>query len=85
MRVFLMACLAFIAIGAGGYFSLNAVQKSTGSAYTTDSARIDPSWSWRVTSTSPPPQQCEPRQVWQWFFVDFRDPEGESSICSDSQ
>ncbi len=85
MRAFLVACLAFVAIGAGGYFTLNAVQKSTGSAYTTEGARIDPSWSWRVASTTPAATPCEPRQAWEWFFVDIRNPSGESSLCSDSQ
>ena len=85
MRAFLVACLAFVVIGAGGYFALNAVQKPTGSVYTTDAARIDPSWNWRSASTTPPAQPCEPRKPWQWFFVDFRDPNGESSLCSDSQ
>ncbi len=85
MRAFLVACLAVVVIGAGGYFSLNAVQKSTGAAYSTDGASIDPSWSWRATSTTAAATPCEPRQPWQWFFVDFRDPNGEPSLCSDSQ
>jgi len=81
MRAFLLACLAIIAIGAGGYFSLNAVQQPSGAAYTTDGARIDPSWSWR----NAPAQPCETRSAWQWFFVDMRRPHGESRICSVSQ
>jgi hypothetical protein len=85
MRAFFVACVAFVVIGAGGYFALNAVQKPTGIAYTTDAARIDPSWSWRITSTTPAAKPCEPRQPWQWFFVDFRDPHGEPSVCSVSQ
>ncbi len=85
MRAFLVACLAFVVIGAGGYFALNAVQKPTGAAYTTDSARIDASWSWRKASTTAAAQSCEPRQLWQWFFVDFRDPHGEPGLCWDSQ
>ena len=40
MRAFLVACLAVIVIGAGGYFFLNAMQEPTGVAYTTDGARI---------------------------------------------
>lgn len=85
MRAFLVACVAFIAVGAGGYFTLNAVQNSTGAAYSTNSVRIDPSWSWRVGTSAAPPQQCAPRKIWQWFFVDFRDPKGEPALCSDSQ
>jgi hypothetical protein len=85
MRAFLVACVAIVVIGAGGYFSLNAVQQPSGIAYATDGARIDPSWSWRVTTTTPAATPCEPRKVWQWFFVDFRDPNGESALCSISQ
>jgi|HubBroStandDraft_4_1064222.scaffolds.fasta_scaffold289543_1 hypothetical protein len=88
MRAFLVACLAFVVIGAGGYFALGNLQEPSGLAYSTDGARINPSWSWRETSTkSPasPADQCEPRKSWQWFFVDFRHPHGEPSICSDSQ
>jgi hypothetical protein len=47
MRAFLTACLAIVVIGAGGYFFLNAMQKPSGIAYTTDGARISPKWSWR--------------------------------------
>lgn len=47
MRAFLAACLAIVVIGAGGYFSLNAMQKPTGVAYTTDGTRINPRWTWR--------------------------------------
>lgn len=85
MRAFLVACLTFIVIGAGGYFALNALQEPSGTAYTTDAARINSTWSWRTATTTSPPQQCEPRKIWQWFFVDFRDPKGESGLCSDSQ
>lgn len=85
MRVYLAACLALLVVGVGGYFAVNAVQQPSGAAYSTDAARIDPSWSWRDTSTTTPPRPCEPRKLWQWFFVDFRDPAGESGLCSDSQ
>ena len=47
MRAFLVACLAIVVIGAGGYFSLNAMQQPSGIAYTTDGARINPKWTWR--------------------------------------
>jgi hypothetical protein len=47
MRAFLVACLAIVVFGAGGYFSVNTMQKSTGVAYTTDGARINPKWTWR--------------------------------------
>lgn len=85
MRAFLMACLAFVAIGAGGYFTLNALQQPSGAAFTTDAARIDPDWAWRAASTTEPEKACEPRASWQWFFVDFRHPRGEPNVCDDSQ
>ena len=47
MRAFLVACLAIIIFGAGGYYLLNSAQKPTGAAYTTDGARINPKWAWR--------------------------------------
>lgn len=85
MRAFLVACLAFIVIGAGGYYVLNSLQEPSGAAYTTGAARINPDWSWREVTTTSPPQNCEPRKSSQWFFVDFRDPSGEPGICSYSQ
>ncbi len=85
MRAFLMACLLTLIIGTSWYFGLNALQQPSGIAFATDGARIDPGWSWRTVLVPPSAQQCQPRMVWQWFFVDMRSPEGESSVCSDSQ
>jgi hypothetical protein len=79
MGAFIAACLAFVVLGAGGYFVLNELQQPTGTAFSTGAVRIDPSWSWRVASGN---EACEPRQSWQWFLVDFK---GESAVCSDSQ
>ncbi len=78
MRAFLLACLAVVILGAGGYFSLNSAQTPTGVAYTTDGARINEKWSWRSDG-------CDARTTWQWIFVDFGSPAGESKVCSDSQ
>lgn len=88
MRAFLLGCLAIVAVGAGGYFLLNAVQQPSGMAFATDGARISPSWAWREPSTAAPPSptpSCDPRKSWQWFFVDLGSPEGESAICKISQ
>jgi hypothetical protein len=85
MRAFLLACVALVAIGAGGYFILNSQQQASGAAFSTSATRISPSWSWRVALTTPSAENCEPRASWQWFFVDFRHPGGESKVCSDSQ
>ena len=42
MRAFLAACLAIVIIGAGGYFSVNAMQQPAGVAFSTTGVRIDP-------------------------------------------
>jgi hypothetical protein len=84
MGAFIMACVAFVVLGAGGFFALNEAQKPAGAAYSTQSTRIDPTWSWRVP-TGAGNEFCEPRRSWQWLFVDFRSPRGESPLCSDSQ
>jgi hypothetical protein len=51
MRAFLAACAAIIVLAIGGYFSVNSVQRLSGIAYTTEGARITPSWSWRRVFT----------------------------------
>jgi hypothetical protein len=85
MRAFLLACVAVVIIGAGGYYVLASLQEPSGLAFTTHAARIDPDWSWRAVTTASPAQSCEPRKSSQWFFVDFRDPSGEPGLCSYSQ
>jgi len=90
MRAFLVACLAIVAIGAGGYFFLGAMQEPSGVAYTTEGARIDTSWVWRSVpgpggAGETAPSVCNPRKTWQWAFVDLGRPEGESATCSISQ
>jgi hypothetical protein len=47
MRAFLIACAAIVILAVGGYVSVNAMQRLSGAAYTTEGARITPSWSWR--------------------------------------
>lgn len=103
MRAFLVACLAIVIIGTGGYFGLNAMQQPSGEAYATDGARINPHWSWRSVlhmqgkapasqiamnipnAPTSMAQECDVRTTWQWIFVDFGSPEGESDTCSSSQ
>ena len=81
MGAFIAACLAFIVLGAGGFFAFSEMQQSTGAAFSSGGTRIDPSWSWRVAGD----QSCEPRPSWQLFFVDFGTPKGEAKACSASQ
>lgn len=86
MRAFLLACVAIVVIGAGGYFLLAALQQPTGVAYATDGARIATNWSWRQpTPNSEQTAECDARKSWQWIFVDFGDPSGEPAACALSQ
>ena len=85
MRAFLLGCIAILVVGTAGYFVLDALQQPSGAAYTTDGARIDPSWNWRTVSAVPSPLPCQPRKLWQWFFVDMRRPAGEPRLCAESQ
>jgi hypothetical protein len=91
MRAFLLACLAIVVIGAGGYFFLSDMQQPSGVAYSTEGARIDTSWAWRSVSgptgasEGAQAKECDPRKTWQWIFVDFGRPDGEPALCSISQ
>jgi hypothetical protein len=88
MRAFLFACLAILVVGGGGYFFLGSIQQSSGAAFATDGARIDPDWAWRSVSAGASETaqgECDTRKAWQWIFVDFGRPEGESATCSISQ
>jgi hypothetical protein len=88
MRAFLLACLAIVIIGAGGYLFVNSMQEPSGVAYSTDGARITASWSWRSTGIKEPVtarEECEMRKPWGWIFVDFGKPRGESAVCRISQ
>ena len=42
MRAFLVACVAVVVIGAGGYFFLNSFQEPSGVAFTTNAVRNQP-------------------------------------------
>jgi hypothetical protein len=91
MRAFLVACLAIVAIGTGGYVFLNGMQEPSGVAYATDGARINTGWAWRSVSSptgageKAQAEECDTREAWQWIFVDFGRPAGESAACSISQ
>lgn len=88
MRAILLAWLAIFVTGAAGCLGINMLQQSSGLAYSTDGARIDTSWAWRSTGTREPiteAEECDTRKPWQWFFVDFGHPRGESATCRISQ
>lgn len=53
MRVFLISCLAVVVLGLGAVLALNSVQKPSGARYTTEGARISPSWSFRHVFSKP--------------------------------
>src|SRR5215813_12216258 len=87
MRAFLAACLAIIILAVGGYFAANAMQRLSGVAYTTEGARINPSWSWRRLFAKKAPDgrdgmsvpaahaamedECDVGTTWHWILVDF--------------
>ena len=90
MRAFLLSCVAIVVLGAVAYFSLNSIQQPSGIAYATEGARINANWSWRSVvngsaNGSTVADECSLRTTWQWVFVDFGDPKGESNTCSISQ
>ena len=86
MRSIIVAGIVALIFGAVSYVSLNVRQEPTGAAFTAAGARLDTHWIWRSGSTeSGAPTKCEPRSAWQWIFVDFGRPAGESSLCSYSQ
>ena len=82
MRAFLLACVAIVVIGAGGYFLLASMQQPTGVANAGGATRISTYWSWRRPTEY---AECEKRNSWQWIFVDFGNPSGESAACRISQ
>jgi hypothetical protein len=66
MRAFLAACVATIILAACGVFALGAVQKASGTAFSTEGVRIDPSWSWRQmfrrSASNPPAPRAQSGQ-----------------------
>jgi len=85
MRAFIAAFGGTVLLGVACYFLLNAMQKPSGIAFRSESARIEPSWSWRTALRGSNSTPCQARKTWQWFFVDLRRPAGEPRVCSDSQ
>ena len=51
MRIIILAGIIALVLGAVSYFSLNARQTPTGSAYADSSVHIDPRWNWRTVAT----------------------------------
>jgi hypothetical protein len=92
MRAFLTACLAVVILGASGYFFLGVMQDPAGFAFSTQGARITPSWAWRSVGYPTVPtidaaaeNACVRPEEWQWIFVDFGDPNWQPKVCSISQ
>ena len=82
MRAFVLACLAILVVGGGGYLVLGSLQQPSGEAFATDGARINHGWAWRSGSDS---AECDTRKFWQWVIADFGRSQGESAACSISQ
>jgi hypothetical protein len=88
MRVFLAACVAIIIIAITAYFTVNVMQRPSGIAYTTEGARIDPSWTSRrlLSRTSTPVAQvgmdeCDGATTWRWVLVDLSGNAREAPDC----
>jgi hypothetical protein len=47
MRAFLASCAVAIILAIAGVFLLGTAQRSTGTAFSTEGVRINPTWSWR--------------------------------------
>jgi hypothetical protein len=87
MRVFLYALLATFVIGAGSVVALSTAQKLSGTAYTTEGARIKQSWSTKRMMKREGPtgggmtvgagdtgaESCDTSSAWRWITVDFSD------------
>jgi hypothetical protein len=86
MRVFLYALLATFIIGAGSVLALNTAQRLSGTAYTTEGARIKQTWSTRrmLAKQGPTGGDMKPGAggTWRWILVDFSDSAGEAPECS---
>jgi hypothetical protein len=92
MRAFLTACIAIVILGAVGYLFLGAMQNPAGFAFSTQGARITPSWAWRSvgyptipTTVAAPENVCVTPKEWQWVFIDFGGLHGQPAVCSISQ
>ncbi len=47
MRVFFASVIAAIVLAAGALFALDTTQRTSGAVFTTEGARINPSWTER--------------------------------------
>jgi hypothetical protein len=97
MRVFLAACLAVVVIATASYFAMNAAQRLSGVAYTTEGARIKQSWSYRRVAARVAPsghgmatpetaidggEDCDISSTWRWIMIDFGGSANEAPTCS---
>ena len=95
MRVFLAACLAIVILAVAGYFATSMAQRLSGTAYTTEGARIKQSWTYRrVTNRTAPGghgmampagannvvEDCDVSTTLQWIMIDFG--AAEAPACS---
>jgi hypothetical protein len=73
MRSFITACVVAIVLGVAGYFAVNTVQRPSGVVYTTEGARIEPSWSSRHPVQTASLENCNVTRSWRWIVLDFKD------------
>ena len=95
MRVFLAACLAIVVLAVAGYFATSMAQRLSGTAYTTEGARIKQSWTYRRVASRAAPaahgvavpagassvaEDCDVSTTLQWIMIDFG--AGDAPSCS---
>ncbi len=95
MRVFLAACLAMVILAVAGYFATSMAQRLSGTAYTTEGARIKQSWTYRRVAKRVAPgghgmampndasnvaEDCDVSTTLQWIMIDFG--AGDAPTCS---
>jgi hypothetical protein len=95
MRVFLAACLAIVILAVAGYFATSMAQRLSGTAYTTEGARIKHSWTYRRIANRVAPsghgmaipaggsnvaEDCDVSTTLQWIMIDFG--AGDAPSCS---
>jgi hypothetical protein len=93
MRVFLIAMLATVVIAIGSVLALSTAQRQSGTAYTTEGARIKQSWTTRRILAKAGPtggdmkpgqgdtgaESCDVSSTWRWILVDFNETADECS------
>ena len=97
MRVFLVSCLAVVLLALGAFVALSSAQKQSGARYTTEGARISPSWSMRqvfskkkagpntvamaMPASETGEESCDVSSAWAFILADFSDTPTAEASC----